>query len=654
MLRRKDNLLLAGILTSVLIQLAPVLFTGRTYFLGDLTYLAHPWRSLSSEMLQRGTFPLWNPYAYFGLPLLSNFQTGIFYPLSILFYFFPFVPALKLYWLLHYTLAGFGGYFWIRSLGTGRFAAWMAALPFYLGGFLITRLEIPNMLGTVAWLPWIFLLSGRSLPLAFVLSGSLLSGFPPIFAGMVLTVLLLKPIGGLAEKTRILKGLLFAAGITAVLTFGGVELIRKSERGQSGLKMEVTTSHSLAPRESWRLLFPKNSPPEVYGGARLFWGNTCHWGVLSLMAALLGLAALPGRKKWIVTAYGIFYLLLIWGDSTAFSSWIWKNLWPLHYIRYPANLHYVALPMIMLLISKGVETCVKRRWLRATLAILSVSELLVSGAKPHPTLPDSYFHERGPMVEFLSRNLGTHRYFPSPRAELNPYGYGHNTQQAYYDFKHRLYGLGGAVFHLRSAGGFGEPLIPKSTDALQDRMRSQTSIGKLYPLLAPGDIRFLLTQDAFPTGPYRYRGEALRRVYEVKKPLWAYTDDFQPIAHRPLRERKTTARLPARQALRGRCVLTHRFVTEQKTLLEGTLEKENTIRFAQTPYPGWRAYRVKPGGKAQILPIQTDEKPFPFIQVSPGPFKIYLVYRPISFCLGLLVTVLTLMGLAFASYRKLW
>ncbi|MEK7744430.1 MAG: hypothetical protein AAB578_08595, partial [Elusimicrobiota bacterium] len=94
--------------------LAPVFLSGRTFFWGDLTYLHHPWRALTAQLLQGGELPLWNPFTYLGMPLAGQMQGAAWYPGTLPFHLFPFVTALSLYHALHYGLAGFFTFLWLR------------------------------------------------------------------------------------------------------------------------------------------------------------------------------------------------------------------------------------------------------------------------------------------------------------------------------------------------------------------------------------------------------------------------------------------------------------------------------------------------------------------------------------------------------------
>src|SRR3989337_2376062 len=47
----------------------------------------YPWKNLAIKGFKDAQLPLWNPYSFSGTPHLANIQSGVFYPLNILFFF---------------------------------------------------------------------------------------------------------------------------------------------------------------------------------------------------------------------------------------------------------------------------------------------------------------------------------------------------------------------------------------------------------------------------------------------------------------------------------------------------------------------------------------------------------------------------------------
>ncbi len=49
----------------------------------------YPWKIFFVDMLRQGVLPLWNPYSFSGMPFIANVQSGVFFPLNIVYLFVP-------------------------------------------------------------------------------------------------------------------------------------------------------------------------------------------------------------------------------------------------------------------------------------------------------------------------------------------------------------------------------------------------------------------------------------------------------------------------------------------------------------------------------------------------------------------------------------
>ena len=58
------------------------LLLGDVLFWGLPSLQFYPWREYAFDMLRGGQLPLWNPYNGAGAPLIANYQSALFYPLS--------------------------------------------------------------------------------------------------------------------------------------------------------------------------------------------------------------------------------------------------------------------------------------------------------------------------------------------------------------------------------------------------------------------------------------------------------------------------------------------------------------------------------------------------------------------------------------------
>ena len=93
---------------------------------GDLVSFLYPTYHFAARSLRRGVIPLWNPYLYGGAPFAADNQSGLFYPVNLLFFLlFPDVtyPTMELLAVFHFFLAGAFMYICLRSLSL-RAAPW--------------------------------------------------------------------------------------------------------------------------------------------------------------------------------------------------------------------------------------------------------------------------------------------------------------------------------------------------------------------------------------------------------------------------------------------------------------------------------------------------------------------------------------------------
>jgi hypothetical protein len=132
--------------------------------LADVAQVFHPWALYTAREVRAGRLPLWNPYAYAGVPFLSNPQTALFSPLTWLGWMLPATLALTLPQIVKLALAGPAMYWFLRTLA-------VVPLPAFIGaaGFMLSTTMI-------AWLPWTYSTTMVLLPILFGLVERLAQG----------------------------------------------------------------------------------------------------------------------------------------------------------------------------------------------------------------------------------------------------------------------------------------------------------------------------------------------------------------------------------------------------------------------------------------------------------------------------------------------
>ncbi len=169
----RDVLALGAIALATVGFFWPILFT-ETWMPsggGDLVSFLYPNYRFAAQSLRRGIIPLWNPHLYSGAPFAADNQSGLFYPINLLF--FLLTPELtyqtmELMAVFHFFLAGAFMYICLRNLQTyeftnlRRYAALLGAIAFMFSDLFVTHFGNLNMIAVAAWLPLIFLCYHRA------------------------------------------------------------------------------------------------------------------------------------------------------------------------------------------------------------------------------------------------------------------------------------------------------------------------------------------------------------------------------------------------------------------------------------------------------------------------------------------------------------
>lgn len=116
-----------------------------------------PARFLALSQLRQGFFSQWNPYSFAGTPQSANIQSALFYPLNLLFIFFPFKVAWTLLIILSTFLALSFMYLYLRNQKISFLPAVLGGLSFAYSGFFIAWLEWGTLTHVLLWLPLLLL-----------------------------------------------------------------------------------------------------------------------------------------------------------------------------------------------------------------------------------------------------------------------------------------------------------------------------------------------------------------------------------------------------------------------------------------------------------------------------------------------------------------
>lgn len=122
---------------------------------GDVNVQFYPQFYFFSTSLKQKTFPLWNPYIFAGFPAFADPQSGFCYPIHlILFGLLNIEIAFGLDLAVHFLLAGWFTYLYLREIGINRAGAVLSGICYMFSSFLVPKILLPPLLFSSVYLPF--------------------------------------------------------------------------------------------------------------------------------------------------------------------------------------------------------------------------------------------------------------------------------------------------------------------------------------------------------------------------------------------------------------------------------------------------------------------------------------------------------------------
>ncbi len=392
-----------GYLALLAIVFATVLFYRRFLFEGlvpgsydfqnyAFAHLAHLFAALGE-----GRLPLWDPYRLLGVPFLANPQTAVFYPVNLALAWAQPIYALTAGVVISSLVAGLGMLVFVRiGLRTGWIGALVAALAFTFGGYLATRVGLPNQLAVICWLPWIMLCVDRLLARPTLLLGAVLAvllalqylagHFQAQYIALAMVGLYLlarifriSAVSGSEALPGLLRSLLTLAGAVALsIGLAAVQLLptltlRSLSLRQDGLPIWHQNAFALPKEAIGSALLPsftERGPSEEY---------LAYVGVVAIWLA--GLALLSKARRFEAFTFLGLAILGIWislGLATPLFSVLSDNLPGFNQFRVPAR--WLLLPTFALAALAGMGADHASRLTRAEWFSTAGRSMALTGA----------------------------------------------------------------------------------------------------------------------------------------------------------------------------------------------------------------------------------------------------------------------------------
>lgn len=388
----RRGLVVFAFLIIVLCIFIPELFFQNGIFLVPDTKAPLSFASVGKEALEKGIYPLWNPYLFCGMPSYPSLTYNPYvYPVSFITHVLQFhLGAPEMTWLLfHYLLAGIGVYMLSRSLGA------RAAVSMIAGALFMV---MPGYIATGAYGHGSQACATAYMPFALLFARNIFRGRKRVLMTALLTIVLgfqiLRGHVQISYYTYMLIGLLFiyesvaflrkgngrtvainlafaaaafvaALGLAAVLIFPVREYAQFSIRGGGGAGLDYgyATGWSLHPKEvltfffAWAFGFGKTT----YWGEMPFTDYPNYLGVLTVGFGLAALFIVRGGWKWFLILAAALSTLISFGKfMPALYGPMFRFLPLFNKFRVPVMVLIVQQLALVLLMAVGMEEFLRR------------------------------------------------------------------------------------------------------------------------------------------------------------------------------------------------------------------------------------------------------------------------------------------------------
>jgi hypothetical protein len=634
---------------------------------------------LQAHCLRTGQFPLWDPFSYFGRPLVANIQAQTFYPprwLALLLNHLTggehLLYLLELLAIAHVVLAGLFARRLLEKLGAPPAAATAGSIVYQLGGFFASQAQHLGVICGGAWLPlaWLAVLelkdriSRRGIrTLALALAFVILAGLPSLAAGIfgstwALTAALMFGDGGRWRLgLAVLRASVWALLVAAVQLLPTIELHFHSI---SQYRAEWRSTGGGIPLQALvSLVSPNHYGIFDLATYRGEWEPTFLYLYCGLGGLALSLAALAHWRRAETRLFGALTLLFsvaMLGDQTPLGRWSYQAL--------PAAVRSAVQPEFLMpnfilgvavLCGLGAAWTLKRRSLAwAAVVVIAADLILVGSGRPmnsaspavEPGVTRTAFDGSSELVARL--RLFIHQSVPPHRLDLA-------------GDTHR-WGMTAPLTRIPTGTGY-DPMAPARVIRLRLAFAQGQRWGATYPvenLASPAvdlaGIRYVVSRapidpETLAAAGFRHVAdlpgrrlyenlEALPRFYLVSKTRRAAGLEeaaalLRDSAFDPRGEAIIEgADVPAGAAPGTVKVLSYR---ENRVELEVTSSEPAYLVTSETHYPGWRAWV---DGREQSI-FYTNVA-FRGLAVPAGRHRVVLAFQPSLPMIGGIISGLAL------------
>lgn len=345
------------------------------------------WKEYVALLVSHGSWPLWNPYNFSGQPLLANFQSSLFYPISWIFFFLPAIISWSVYIFVQPLIAGIGMYLFLSGRNISKIASLFGSIALVCCSFFATRYFWGVYLHPLIWIPFGLLLidklAGKSLSkglfiglLSVVLSLIILGGYPQHAVLALITItsyfFFRNPIKGGAP---FLVSVVVALLICSAQLLPTYELYKQSPREQN---IKIIEDAVVPAKYLSTILVPDllGSPAtNNYSGDKDYTGVNTYIGIVPLIFAVFCLFKVKNRETRFWVGYAVLGLFFSYVPFIATLPSVLKI--PILSSGAPWNNLFIFQFGMLILAALGFETFLRSSKKFLLVIIMVVSALII-------------------------------------------------------------------------------------------------------------------------------------------------------------------------------------------------------------------------------------------------------------------------------------
>ena len=353
------------LLLLIIVSFWDVFFMRATLYRGDYVQQFYPWLSFYSENIKNLQLPLWTRHVQSGFPIFAEGQTGMLYPLNLVFFFIlPFRIAYNYSFLFHYFLAGLFMYLYCRKIkmdiwGSSIAAGLLCLSTVYAGSFI----NVPT-LKALCFFPLILLLfelclGTRKKPLMYFLLIGLVWGAQLMAGSFQMSIYNI----GFCLAYFLCRNVIANRKILPLVLYSGISLCAAVllSLPQLAFTSEIAQYSSRASQTLGFALWNSFNPAAFTGlllpifGSIFIRTNVIYLGAVSIFLVFISLSHLKeDRSMWPVLLLLFLGVFIALGKFNPLYAEI-LNVFKFYSFRGPAKIIYFIAFALSVLAGKGFD-----------------------------------------------------------------------------------------------------------------------------------------------------------------------------------------------------------------------------------------------------------------------------------------------------------